>query len=206
MPSDWRAACPASAAPTSARLGEAVSVTGARGCWPQGAVIFSEPGRRRLEWVAPAAGGLAMRRRGARVPRGSRVSGIRQRGGTTDNSSCGWESGCILHDSSPNEASRPLARGPCRVGLSTARTSGRECAAPGRGEAAAGRAVRPSAEHGRPEVRLIDVSPAPGSSFQHEAKRRGPKGGVESWSLARALACGHLGARGRGSLTSGQAG
>jgi hypothetical protein len=35
------------------------------------------------------------------------------------------------------------------------RTSGRECVAPGRGSGVAGRAVRPGAEHGRPEVRLI---------------------------------------------------
>src|SRR5512136_2703343 len=42
----------------------AVSVTGATGSRPQDAVIFSAPGRRRASWVAPAAGGLAMRRRG----------------------------------------------------------------------------------------------------------------------------------------------
>ena len=40
-------------------------------------------------------------------------------------------------------------RGGCAL-----RTSGRECVAPGRGLKAAGQAVRPSAEHGRPEVRL----------------------------------------------------
>jgi len=58
-----------------------------------------------------------------------------------------------------------------------------------------GRAVRPSAEHGRPEVRLI-YPQAPVSSFQHEAQRRGRAGpaGAESWSLARLASC--RGARG----------
>ena len=42
------------------------------------------------------------------MPRGSRVSGIRQRGGTTDNSSCGWSR---KHPSrhTPNGADRQLA-------------------------------------------------------------------------------------------------
>ena len=40
------------------------------------------------------------------------------------------------------------------------RTSGRECVARGRGSGVAGRAVRPGAEHGRPEVRLISGASA----------------------------------------------
>jgi hypothetical protein len=57
--------------------------------WTQDAVIFSAPGRRRSPVLRPRQGTFAMRRRGP-VAEGSRVSGIRQRGGTIDNGSCGW--------------------------------------------------------------------------------------------------------------------
>ena len=105
MPSGWRAACPASAAPTSARLGRARSVTGARGSWPQGRVIRNEPGRR-------------MGRRGRREAagtrhRGSCASGCRCRGGFEYNTPCGWESDCILHDSSERSEVFIRARSGC---------------------------------------------------------------------------------------------
>jgi hypothetical protein len=94
---------------------------------------------------------------GTRVPRGSRVSGIRQRGGIADNSSCVWKPEASFM-TVPNEA-KPILRARC-LPPGSVRWS---CAGP-LAFAADGRS-RP----GRQSV-----------MFRHAAKRRVPKGGAES--------------------------
>src|SRR5512137_2593324 len=75
----------------------AVSVTGATGSRPQDAVIFSAPGRRRPACVAPAAGRLAMRRRGP-VCRGAPASAGYGNGAALQITALVAGAGSILHD------------------------------------------------------------------------------------------------------------
>ena len=143
---------------------EAVSVTGATGLWAQGAVICRVP---------PAPGVLRQR-----VP-------VRSRAALYITALVALEPGASFM-TVPNEAKSAVWRarfgclraGPRVVQLGSQRalaavlTSGRECAAPGRGLRAAGQAVRPSAEHGRPEVRLtLGAAVSADSSAEAQTRR-----------------------------------
>jgi len=122
--------------------------------------------------------------------------------------------GSILHDSPERSEVEAGARGCDGSRGPRFLTSGRECAAPGRGSMVEGRAVRPSVEHGRPEVRLtLGAVVSAASSAEAQTRRNEHRSRSRSWPLSRrggvwwpgALAsC--RGARGRDVLASGWSG
>jgi len=100
--------------------------------------------------------------------------------------------GSILHDSPERSevqsgARGVFLRGPQRMGRGgrAVPTSGRECAAPGRGLGVGGQAFRPSAEHGRPEVGLTLGAVVSADSSVQAALSSFLRRRSRSWPLSR---------------------
>jgi len=136
---------------------QAVSVTAATGLWTQDAVIFNAPGRRRSPVLRPRQG-TCDEAAGSPMPRVHAPAGYGI-GAALQITALVSGTGSILHDS-PERSEVEFARAVLWVAGAALSSlldgSAQRRAVAGRVE---GQAVRPSAEHGRPEVRLICSQP-----------------------------------------------